>query len=151
MTALTTRLRARLGLDREAGSVTVFLVITVTGLLILIGLVADGGAKLRAAQRADQIAAEAARTAGQVIDLPGVVANADIQVDRQGAVAAATAYLATTGQTGVVTITPDGTTLRVTVTTTSPTAFLSLIGITQLTVTGQSQVTLVHGVTGGDP
>ena len=75
--------------DREAGSVTVFLAITVTGLLILVGLVADGGAKLRAAQRADAIAAEAARAAGQVIDLPAAVGGSAVRVDRQAAVEAA--------------------------------------------------------------
>ena len=34
--------------DHEAGSVTVFVAITVLGILILCGLVVDGGAKLRA-------------------------------------------------------------------------------------------------------
>jgi hypothetical protein len=119
MSAHLDRVRHRLGTDAEAGSVTVFLAITVTGLLILVGLVADGGAKLRATQRADTIAAEAARTAGQAIE------------------------------TGTVTIAPDGTTLEVTVTTSSPTVFLGLIGISTLSVTGHGQVALVHGVTGG--
>jgi hypothetical protein len=35
------------------------------------------------------------------------------------------------------------------VTSTSPTAFLALIGITTMTVTGHGQARLVHGVTGG--
>jgi hypothetical protein len=149
MTTPRARLRLIAGNDRDTGSVTVFVAITMVGLLVLVGLVADGGAKLRAAQRADAIAAEAARTAGQSIDLPTAVSSSDIRVDRQGAVAAANAYLTAAGATGTVTITPHGQSLQVTVTTSAPTVFLGLIGITTLTVTGHAQVTLVHGVTGG--
>lgn len=151
MRALPRRLSTRLRAEPEQGSATMFLVIAMAGFLVLIGLVADGGAKLRATQSADQVAAEAARTAGQIIDLPRAVAGNDVQVDRQGAVDAATAYLTAVGQSGTVTVSPDGTSLDVTVTTTSPTVFLSLIGITQLTVTGHSRVALVHAVTGGGP
>jgi len=147
------RLRARIsratGTDREAGSVTVFVAITVAGLLVLCGLVADGGVKLRATQRADSVAAEAARASGQALDLPSAIEGTRVRVDRQAAVNAATAYLAATGQTGTVSVGADGTTLDVTVTSTSPTAFLALIGITTLTVTGHGQARLVHGVTGG--
>ena len=149
MTTLRARLRLTAGNDREAGSVTVFVAITMVGLLVLVGLVADGGAKLRAVQRADAIAAEAARTAGQVIDLPTAVSSSDIRVDRQAAVTAANAYLTAAGASGTVTITPNGQSLQVTVTTSAPTVFLGLIGITTLTVTGHAQVDLVHGVTGG--
>ncbi|NMR19220.1 pilus assembly protein TadG-related protein [Cellulomonas fimi] len=135
--------------DREAGAVTVFLAISVVGLLVLIGLVADGGAKLRATQRADAVAGEAARAAGQVIDLPQAVRGTRVRVDRQAAANAATAYLTATGEQGTVSVGPDGTTLEVTVTDTAPTVFLGLIGIHTLTVTGHAEVTLVHGVTGG--
>ena len=60
------RLRLRLRTDPERGSVTVFFAISVLGLLLLIGLVADGGAKLRATQQAAATAAEAARATGTV-------------------------------------------------------------------------------------
>jgi hypothetical protein len=146
------RLRRLLtGTDRDAGSVTVFMAITVIGLLVLIGLVVDGGVKIRGAQRADAVAAEAARAAGQMVALAGVVGHQDVAVDRQGAVNAANAYLAAAGETGNVVIGPDGTTVEVTVTTSSPTAFLSLIGITNLTVTGHGEATLVHRLSGDRP
>ena len=45
----------------QAGSVTLFGVVAGLALLVLVGLVVDGGAKVRAVQRADAIAAEAAR------------------------------------------------------------------------------------------
>ena len=143
--------RCAVGTDRDAGSVTVFLAITVAGLLVLVGLVADGGAKLNATQRADGVAAEAARAGGQALDLPSAVRGTHLRVDRQGAVDAADAYLAATGESGTVTVGADGTTLEVTVRSTSPTAFLGLIGVNTLTVTGHGQARLVHGVIGGDP
>ena len=147
------RLRARLSravsTDPEAGSVTLFVAITVVGLLVLCGLVADGGVKLRATQRVDSVAAEAARAGGQALDLPSAIEGTELRVDRQAAVNAATAYLAATGQAGTVAVAADGTSLNVTVTSTSPTAFLALIGITTMTVTGHGQAQLVHGVNGG--
>lgn len=134
--------------DGERGSASLFLVITMLGLLVLAGLVVDGGAKLRATQRADHAAAEAARAAGQAINLPAAIDGAAPGVDARAAVAAATAHLTATGVTGTVTVTEGGTTLSVTTSETAPTVFLGLIGITTLPVTGHATVTLVHGITG---
>ena len=134
--------------DREAGSVTVFVAITVLGILILCGLVVDGGAKLRAVQRADRVATEAARAAGQAADL-AALAGGEARVDRQAAVDAATAFLTAAGEVGTATVSADDTAVEVTVTTTAPTVFLGLIGIPAFTVTGHGRAILVHGVTGG--
>ena len=134
--------------DREAGSVTVFVAITVLGILILCGLVVDGGAKLRAVQRADRVATEAARAAGQAADL-AALAGGEARVDRQAAADAAPAFLTAAGETGTATVSADDTAVEVTVTTTAPTVFLGLIGIPAFTVTGHGRAILVHGVTGG--
>lgn len=142
-------LRLRLGTDRDRGSVTVFLAITMVGLLVLLGLVADGGAKLRATQRAAATAAEAARAGGQALDLPAATAGQPIHVDRAAAASAAREYLTATGATGTVTVSDDGTQLTVTVTSTAPTVFLSLIGIQNLTSTATAHAVLVAGITGG--
>ena len=144
-----TRLRARLRTDPERGSVTVFFAISVLGLLLLIGLVADGGAKLRATQRAAATAAEAARAGGQALDTAAAAGGEISRVDRTLAVQAAQNYLTAAGATGTVAVSDDRTRLTVTVTRTAPTAFLSLIGITQLTVTARAEVVLVGAVTGG--
>lgn len=149
MTTHTRHLRTAAAKDPEAGSVTVFLAISVLGLLLLVGLVADGGAKLRATQRADAVAAEAARAGGQALDVPGGIAGSGTRVDRSTAVVAATSYLRQAGHTGTVTISDDRTRLEVDVTDTQPTAFLSLIGISALTVTGHAEANLVEGITGG--
>ena len=145
MTALRTRLRT----DPERGSVTVFFAISVLGLLLLIGLVADGGVKLRATQQAAATAAEAARAGGQALDTAAAAAGESGRVDRALAVQAAQDYLTAAGATGTVIVSDDRTRLTVTVTRTTPTAFLSLIDINQLTVTAHAQAVLVGAVTGG--
>jgi hypothetical protein len=73
MNRLRARIRRAVSTDPEAGSVTLFVAITVVGLLVLCGLVADGGVKLRATQRVDSVAAEAARAGGQALDVPSAV------------------------------------------------------------------------------
>jgi hypothetical protein len=133
----------------DEGSATVFLSITVLGLLVLIGLVVDGGAKIRGIQRADALAADAARVAGQRIDVPDAITGQDPTLDARAAAAAARAYLTARGVTGTVTTT--GTTVTVTVTDSTPTVFLGLIGIHTLTVTGHASATLVPGITGATP
>jgi hypothetical protein len=55
--------------NRITGTHTLFLVISVVGLLRVVGLV-DGGVKIRAVQRADTLAAEARRAGGQAIRVP---------------------------------------------------------------------------------
>lgn len=149
MTTLTRRIHAAAGHDPEAGSVTVFVAISMLGLLLLLGLVADGGAKLRATQRADATAAEAARAGGQALDIPDAISGSGTRVDRSIAVAAATTYLRQAGHTGTATVSDDRTRLQVTVTDTAPTVFLNLIGISTVTVSGRAEASLVEGVTGG--
>ncbi|MGB8385495.1 MAG: pilus assembly protein TadG-related protein, partial [Dermatophilaceae bacterium] len=53
--------RRRTGADR--GSVTLWVAVSVATILAVVALVADGGAKIRAAERADIVAGEAARAA----------------------------------------------------------------------------------------
>lgn len=149
MSKLRRALRHRTG-HPEAGSITAFAAITVLGLLILCGLVVDGGAKLRAVQHADRVAAQAARAAGQAADT-GALTAGDARTDRHAAIRAATEYLHSAGTSGTASISNDGATVHVTVTTTAPTVFLGLAGVPTFTVTGHGRATLVHGVTGGTP
>jgi Flp pilus assembly protein TadG len=135
----------------ERGSVTVFFAISALGLLLLVGLVADGGAKLRATQRADATAAEAARAGGQALSLADAVAGTHDRVDRTAAIRAAQSYLSAAGAAGSVTVSDDRTRLIVTVEDSTPTVFLGLIGIDQLAVTGSAQAVLVGTAAGGAP
>ncbi|WP_406436542.1 Tad domain-containing protein [Streptomyces sp. NBC_01613] len=136
--------RARLD---DRGGITVFVAVCVIALLGIIGVAVDGGSKMRATERADYIAGEAARAGGQAIDPADAINGRAIVVDPQAAAAAAQAYLRSAGATGTVSVSGDDKTLTVTVTGTYDTKFLSVAGIGSLSVTGHGKATLLHGVT----
>ena len=129
--------------DAERGAIGVFLVVLVPGLLLIIGLAVDGGAKVAATQRANAIADEAARAGGQALDVSAALAG-QVQVDPPAAIAAAQEYLDRTGVHGTVTVV-DGDTLQVTTTISEPTTFLGLIGISTFTVEGSGTADLASG------
>ncbi|MGW3498306.1 TadE/TadG family type IV pilus assembly protein [Streptomyces sp. NPDC001020] len=131
----------------DRGGVTVFVAVCVIALIGIIGVAVDGGSKMRATERADYIAGEAARAGGQAIDPADAISGRAIVVDPQAAAAAAQAYLRSAGATGTVSVSGDGRTLTVNVTGTYNTKFLSVVGIGSLSVTGHGKATLLHGVT----
>jgi len=131
--------------DAERGAISVFLAVLVPGLLLIIGLAVDGGAKVAAAQRANAIADEAARAGGQALDVSAALTG-EVRVDPAAAVAAAQDYLARNGVPGTVTVV-DGDTLYVTTSITQPTTFLGLIGISSLTVEGSGIADLIPDAT----
>ena len=143
---MTTRPRSQQP-PRERGAISVFLAVLVPGLLLIIGLAVDGGAKVAATQRANAIADEAARAGGQALDVSAALAGG-IRVDPAAAVAAAQDYLDHIGVQGVVTVV-DGDTLQVTTTITEPTIFLDLIGVSTLTVEGSGTAGLIADENGG--
>ena len=132
----------------DEGSVTLFFCIAVVGLMVMVGLVVDGGAKIRALQRADRLAAEAGRAGGQTIDVSAAIAGDAPTLNAQAAVYATQAYLRANGVSGTVSVTDAGRALVVDVTTITETVFLGLIGVNTLTVPGSAKVVLVRGVTG---
>ena len=141
----------QLGLRRrrldDRGGVTVFVAVCVIALIGIIGIAVDGGSKMRATERADYLAGEAARAGGQAIDPAQAISGRAIVVDPQDAAAAAQAYLRSAGAHGTVSVSADGKTLTVTVTSSYDTKFLSVVGIGSLPVAGHGKATLLHGVT----
>ncbi len=129
--------------DAERGAIGVLLAVLVPGLLVIIGLAVDGGAKVAATQRANAIADEAARAGGQALDVSAALTG-EVRVDPAAAVAAAQDYLNRNDVPGTVTVV-DGDTLQVTTTITQPTTFLGLIGISAFTVEGTGTADLVTG------
>lgn len=125
----------------ERGALSVLMAVLVPGLLLIIGLAVDGGAKVQAAQRANAIADEAARAGGQAVDRSAALAG-DVRVDVAAAIAAAQDYLGRHDVLGTVTVV-DADTLAVTTTITEPTVFLGLIGIDTLTVAGSGTADLI--------
>ncbi|MFD6757361.1 TadE/TadG family type IV pilus assembly protein [Micromonospora gifhornensis] len=113
--------------------------------LVVLGLIVDGGAKVRALQRADNIASEAARTAGQAINAGQAMTGGTKEVDPALAADAAQAYLGDlNGVTGSVTVAPDLQNLTVTVSLSWDPLLLDLFGaLGSTTVSGAATVTLV--------
>jgi hypothetical protein len=138
MTATVARLRGRLG-EPEAGMVTAFVVIFTVALLVMAGLVLDGGLALSAKVRAIDDAQAAARAGAQAINIPLYRSTGQITLDPTEASADAEQYLAQAGQTGTVTV--NGDQVTVTITVTQPTQLLSLAGIHHLTVSGSGTAT----------
>lgn len=139
--------RSRQRLRGDEGGIAVYTAIVTVALLGIIGLAIDGGGKLRAIERADAVAMEAARAAGQAIDPASAVTGEGIRVDPGAAQAAAYAYLARAGTQGSVGLSADGTRLTVTVSDAYDTKFLSVVGIGSMSVAGHGSARLLHGVT----
>lgn len=118
----------------EDGRVTPFVVVAVTGLLLVAGLVLDGGTALAARSRAIGIAEEAARAGCQQLDLVGFRAGQPLSLDLAAAEQAARTYLDVAGVTGTVTATGGEVTVTATLTTRSQ--LLGVLGIGEFTVTG---------------
>ena len=142
MTATLGRMRARLGAS-ESGMVTAFVVIFTLALLLMAGLVLDGGLALAAKVQAIDDAQAAARAGAQAIDIPTYRASGQITLDPAQATADAERYLAAAGHTGTVSV--NGEQVTVTVTITQATQILDLAGIDHLTETGTGTATAEQG------
>jgi Flp pilus assembly protein TadG len=130
----------------EEGSVTVFVVGLTLALMMVAGLVYDGGRILAARRQAHDLADNAARAAAQAVDLDALRSGTPVALDPLDAQVAAEDYLATTGHTGEVAVTADA--VEVTVTITTPMVLLQLAGIAERTVTASGEARLVRGITG---
>ena len=125
---------------------TVFVVGLTLALMMVAGLVYDGGRILAARRQAHDLADNAARAAAQAVDLDALRSGSPVELDPLEAQVAAEDYLATTGHDGEVLVTAD--TVEVTVTITTPMVLLQLAGITERTVTASGEARLVRGITG---
>ncbi|WP_067889782.1 pilus assembly protein TadG-related protein [Actinomadura chibensis] len=131
----------------DAGSYSLLAIVLGFIFLLLVGMVYDLGGKLRAGQRAGNLAEEAARAGAGQIDRDGAYSGGRLVVDRAAAVRASRAYLAAAGESGSVT--PVGATrIRVTVTVTQPTVLLSMIGVGPTRVTRTATADLLTGIEG---
>lgn len=133
--------------DRDRGSVSLFFVVAAAGLLVAVGLVVDGGGKIRASQRADAVAAEAARAGGQAADAGPAIRGQGLRLPAAAARAAARDYLAGARVEGTVTIT-GGTRLQVDTVTTYTPVFLTMIGVGPMTTTGHAEARIVRALNG---
>jgi Flp pilus assembly protein TadG len=119
---------------REEGQVVAFVAVLLLALLVMLGLVTDGGRALAAQVQATNQAQEAARAGAQAIDLTAYRRDGTIRLDPDRARSLARGYLAATGDilAGVV-VSEDQ--ITVTVTRTETTRLLTLAGLTSIHAT----------------
>lgn len=132
----------------DAGRVSLFLAVALIGVLAIIGLAYDGAGQLRSMQRADNLAAEAARAGGQAVDLGQLLNDGSTVLDQAAARTAVGNYLVsvagvTRWDTEFGTV--DGnSTLTVTLDLDYDTVFLDLFGFADnITVPGTATATLL--------
>lgn len=124
--------------DQRGQALSVFVAVAVFALLLVCGLVVDGGAQARSVRQAETAAALAARAAA---DATATARLAGVEPDPVVAVQAAQRVLADyPGLTGEVRLVADG--LEVRTRTRVDTIFLSLIGITSLSASGSATAEL---------
>lgn len=144
------RLRELSSSDRERGSLSVWVLMLSTAMILLVGFVVDLGGQIHAQQHARSVAAEAARVGGQQLNAPDGIRGTAAQANTALAVNAAQAHLSTTGVAGIVSVEGGGTRLVVTTTDTYNTKFLSLVGIGSMPVSGSAEARIVRAVNGGE-
>lgn len=122
--------------DGSAGGFALIALLGGVCLLMVLGLVVDGGTKASSADRANRIAMEAARAGAQVLTVGSGSVDDAVQ-----------AYLAVEGVTGTATVAGDR--VDVTVRFSAPTKILSMIGITEVHASGEGFAYAVYGTPGG--
>jgi Flp pilus assembly protein TadG len=130
--------------ERERGSITAVVVVFAAAFLLLGGLVYDAGRAMAAKTSAINTAQQAARTAAQALNA-GELRNNVLAPTPGQAIADAEAYIAASGDTGTVTIT--GNQITVHVVRQQPTSLLALVGVGEITVTGDATTAIEQGVT----
>lgn len=129
----------------DEGSVTIFIAVLGVAFLMAAGLALDGARKLGGLSEARDLADNAARTCSQAVDDVAFRATGIPTLDAAAATTRASAYLASTGNAGTVTV--AGTQCTVTVTLTISTRFLP--GPYVVTATESAQA--LAGVEGATP
>lgn len=135
--------------EHERGSLTVWVLMLSTAMILLVGFAVDLAGQIHAQQHARSVAAEAARVGGQQLNAPDGVRGTSAQANTALAVNAAQAHLSSSGLSGVVSV-EGGTRLVVNTNDTYSTKFLSLVGIGSMPVTGSAEARIVRAVNGGE-
>ena len=129
--------------QNERGAVTVFVVVFTTTLLLVAGLVIDGGYTLAARRQAINEAEAAARAGAQAVRTDVLRADGPVTINPTEAQRKALAYLAGSGHDGTVEVFGD--TVRVKVSFSKPLAILGLAGLGHVTVRGTGEAEGVRG------
>lgn len=128
----------------ESGQVTAFVVTMMSALLLLAGLVFDGGNMLVAKRRAINEAEAAARAGAQALDTSAYRSSGVVSINPAKAKQAAEAYIAATGAEGTAEVT--GSEVRVHLSRVHSMSILGIAGLHQVTVSGDGVANAVRGV-----
>lgn len=142
--------RSRLMAQPDRGSISLFAVVATVALIIIIGLVVDGGGRIQAQQRAQAAAREAARAGGQAIQFAPAIRGQGIYANSGPARTAAQNYLNGAGVSGSASILNNGTVISVDTTEPYQPIFLSIAGFGTVTVHGHAQARIVRAVNGAE-
>jgi hypothetical protein len=129
----------------DQGRVSVFLAVAIFAVLAAIGVAADAPGLWRALLYADRVATEAARAAGQAVDVDHTAATGQHQVDPAAAQEAAQDYLSASGVTGTVELSADLTEITVSAVYSYEPQILGLFGLPEREVTAEHTAALFTG------
>lgn len=130
----------------ERGTVTVFVVSMTVALLLVAGLVLDGGRVIAAHREADAVAEAAARAGAQGLDETGLRQSDGAPIRPPDAAARVERYLATTEFSGTTSVAGD--VISVTVQRPQPLAILTLAGLRTTSIEGSGSARAVRSVRG---
>ena len=136
----------RLGSYDERGTVTSFVAVVATALVMVAGLAYDGGEIVAAQATARDLAANAARAGAQEVDLDALRSTGVPVVDEARARQAVADYLALTGHPGTARF--EGTHVTVTVWVRQP---MRLLPLPDRVVTAPDTATATNGDEGQAP
>jgi len=131
----------------QGGTVTAFVTCFTIALIVVSGLVIDGGFTLAARRRAFNEANAAARAGAQALDEEAIRTTGDVRLRPGRARNLAVDHLRAAGLTGTVDV--DGDTVTVRVTTTQPLTILSIAGLGPFTIRAEGSARAVQGVRTG--
>lgn len=129
----------------DTGSITVISTVFAIALILVLGLVVDGGRALTALRRADNLAQQAARAGAQAIDRTQLGRTGQTCLDPQQARRYALSYLAAVGITHA-TVTATSTSVHVRIPAVEHTLIVQAVGIRTLSVTGTGSAVPLTGV-----
>jgi Flp pilus assembly protein TadG len=130
----------------DAGAAAVILVLLTPVLFALAGLVVDGGRAITARQSATDVAEQAARAGVDALDVTTLRSTGVDAIDPAGGAAAACRYVHAAVPDARCTARVTADTVRVDVTTRTPTILLGLIGISSFHAAASATAAPVTGV-----
>ncbi len=133
--------------DERGSALSTGAVLLVTVFTLILGIAVDLSGQVQTKRQANDVAAQAARIAGQQLDADRFLdSGGRIRLSSSAARKAAYDYIEHAGMTGTVTI--DGTEITVTATAQYNPVILPIVGITTLPVTATADARAVRALDG---